>query len=610
MADEPLSFLARLKQHHLYGVVVAYAVVAGFLIQLVSRAFPYFGWTAAVPAIIIVLLLGFPVVVVLAWLFIKPKDTAKSSTWQRRHWKLSAVGTVVVIVLVVISGVYGVRFSERRAERLTTLSTVRSQTAATTSSAAPSAVTVIPAKSIAVLPLVNESGDKDQQYFSDGLSEDLITTLSQFAGLKVISRDSSFRFRNSGDSSQVIGEKLGVAHLLEGSVQRLGDEVRISAELVNAADGSTLWSRHYDRPYKDLFALQDDITTSVTNALKAKLLDANYGAVPQSDRPPSGSLVAYNAYLQGQFYYQRGDEADLREALAQFAEAVRLDPDYAAAYAQASQVWVFLAGYYFDLVDKPHAYAEARAAADMALHLDPDLVVAHLEKGAVLVNVDFDWGGARAEYQHAIKLAPGNADAYFSLSTSAAEFGHPKSAVTLARRALAGNPLSAFWHDWLASYLGALGRFDEAEAAARHSVELEPQQPLSYRELTYIEVLKGDATAALAAAQSTPAGRNRDIAMAWALQIGPDHAAADAALQELITKHAGDSSYQIAEVYALRRDPDNVFKWLDQAWANRDNGIQYLLYDPLILRYQHDPRFAAFCKKVGLPTTTDAKAMP
>ncbi len=153
MADEPLSFLARLKQHHMYGVVVAYAVVVGFLIQLVSRAFPHFGWAGAVPVVIIVLLLGFPVVVMLAWLFIKPKDPAKPDTWQRRHWKLSAAVTVSVIVLVVISGFYAVRFSAPRAERL----------------AAPATVTAIPAKSIAVLPFENLSTDKNNEYFVAGM---------------------------------------------------------------------------------------------------------------------------------------------------------------------------------------------------------------------------------------------------------------------------------------------------------------------------------------------------------------------------------------------------------------------------------------------------------
>ncbi|MGB9429488.1 MAG: hypothetical protein WCC11_06365 [Gammaproteobacteria bacterium] len=603
------DFLHRLKQHHLYGVVVAYAVAVGFLIQLVSRAFPYFGWAGAVPAVIIVLLLGFPVVVVLAWLLIKPKDPAKSNSWQRRHWKLGAAVTVVVIVLVVISGFYGVRFSERYAARLETASVAAPSQLASANSAVPAAVMAIPAKSVAVLPLVNESGDKDQQYFSDGLSEDLITALSQFAGLKVISRDSSFRFRDSKDSSTEIGAKLGVAHLLEGSVQRAGGDVRISVELVNAADGSALWAQDYDRPYQDLFALQDDITKAVAAALKAKLLDTG-GAASQSDRPPSGSLAAYNAYLQGQFFFQRGSEADLREALTQFAEATHLDPNYAAAYAQASQIWTALAGIYLGGADKPNAYEQARTAADAALRLDPDLAVAHLAKAAVIINADFDWSGASAELRRALELAPGNALGQFSLSTRQAETGHVQSAVRSIQQALAKNPLNAFWRDWLASYLGALGRFDEAEAAARQNVNLEPQQALSHRELTYVEVLRNDAAAALAAAQQTPPGRNRNIAMAWALQLGSDRTAAAAALQNLIEKNAGDSSYQIAEVYALRRDPDNMFKWLDQAWVNRDDGIQYLLFDPILLRYKSDPRFAAFCKKVGLPTTTDAKALP
>ncbi|MGH8279209.1 MAG: hypothetical protein ACRETQ_06555 [Gammaproteobacteria bacterium] len=607
MANESVNFLAHLKQHHIYRVAAGYGTAIAVLIQIVARAFPYFGWSTAVPTVIIILIAGFPVVLVLTWHLVKPVNTANRTAWQRRHWKLSATVTVVVIVLVVISGFFGVRFSERHAALLAAAGPTA--IVATAHSAAPASATMIPAKSVAVLPFVNESNDENQQYFSDGLSEDLITTLSQFAGLKVISRDSAFRFRNSDDSSATIGEKFGVAHLLEGSVQRAGDEVRISVELVNAIDGSTLWSQRYDQPYKNLFALQDAITQSVAGALKAKLLDVNNGAVPQSDRPPSGNLAAYNAYLQGQFYLQRDNEADLHEALIQFANATRLDPGYAAAYAQTAQVWVRLAGYFLGLADKPYAYAEARIAADTALRLDPDLAAARLAKGVLLVNADLNWSGTQAEYQRALKLAPGSAEAYFSLSTSEAELGHSKSAIALVERALAGDPLSAFWHDWLASYLGALGRFDEAEAAAQKSVMLEPQQPLSYRELTYIEVLKGDATAALAAAQSTPAGRNRDIAVAWALQIGPDRAAADAALQELIAKHAGDSSYQIAEMYALRRDPDKMFQWLERAWANRDNGIQYLLYDPLILPYQHDPRFAAFCKKVGLPATTDAKAI-
>ncbi len=195
--------------------------------------------------------------------------------------------------------------------------------------------------SIAVLPLANESGEASQQYFSDGISEDLITALSQFPGLKVIGRTSSFQFRDSKEDSRSIGAKLGVAHLLEGSVRKSGDMIRVSAELIDTADGSTQWSERYDRPYKDLFALQDEITRAVAGALKAKLLPGEHAAA-QSDRPPSGSLEAYNALLQGRFYFPRHTEADIRRAIESYTQATQLDPRYALAWSGLSQAWTGL----------------------------------------------------------------------------------------------------------------------------------------------------------------------------------------------------------------------------------------------------------------------------
>jgi TolB-like protein/Tfp pilus assembly protein PilF len=601
------DFIQRLRERKLVQWTIAYVAFAFALLQGIDVVAQRFGWPDLIERyLILALAVGFFVVLVMAWYH-----------GERGTQKVTGVELLILALLLVIGGTLIWRFGPAVANRTGALATQPVPAGATTAAMAvrpaitpsPIAAHPIPAKSVAVLPLTNESGDKDQQYFSDGLSEDLITALSQFSGLKVISRDSSFRFRNSSDSSAAIGAKLGVAHLLEGSVQKLGNEVRINAELVNAADGSTLWSQHYDRPYKDLFTLQDAITQAVALELKAKLLNAG-SAVTQSDRPPSGSLDAYNAYQQGQFDHQRGSETALRQAIAKYTEATHLDPDYAAAYAREARVWMQLAGFYLGGADIPGAYAKARTLTNTALRLDPDLAKAHLANAALIFNADLDWSGAGPEIRRAVELAPGNAEALFSLAAGQASSGHVEAALGSIQQALAKNPLNAFWHDWQASYLGALGRFDEAEAAARQSIHLEPQQTPGYRELTFIEVLRGNATAALSAAQQAPPGRNHDIAMAWALQIGSRPAVADASLQSLIAKHAGDSSYQIAEAYALRRDPDRVFKWLDMAWANRDNGIQYLIYDPLILRYQHDSRFAAFCRKVGLPTTTDAKALP
>jgi len=222
------------------------------------------------------------------------------------------------------------------------------------------------AASIAVLPLANESGEASQQYFSDGISEDLITALSQFPGLKVIGRTSAFQFRDSKEDSRTIGAKLGVAHLVEGSVRRSGEMVRVSAELIDTGDGSTQWSERYDRPYKDLFALQDEITRAVAAALQAKLVPGQHAGA-QSERPPGGSLEAYNALLQGRFYVSRLTEADTRKAIESYTQATQIDPRYAVAWSELSRAWTFLGYEFLEVGPMQQAFAKAREASDIWL---------------------------------------------------------------------------------------------------------------------------------------------------------------------------------------------------------------------------------------------------
>jgi TolB-like protein/Flp pilus assembly protein TadD len=455
------------------------------------------------------------------------------------------------------------------------------------------------AASIAVLPLSNESGEASQQYFSDGISEDLITALSQFPGLKVIGRTSAFQFRDSREDSRSIGAKLGVAHLLEGSVRRSGEMVRVSAELIDTADGSTQWSERYDRPYKDLFALQDEITRAVAGALLTKLLPGEHAA-EQSERPPGGSLEAYNAMLQGRFHRFRETEADYRKAIEYYTQAIELDPRYALAWSGLSRAWTALGIEFLGGAPAQEAYAKARAAADRALALSPDLVAAHIARGRLLQNADFDWRGAEAEFRRAMELAPNDGEAKFYVGNQLATLGEVVRAIDLTRQALATDPLRANWYNWLASYLSALNRLDEAERAVRRAIELQPAAVSYYQTLTIIEVQRPNAQAALAAAQQEPsAWQNAALALAW--QIGGDQSAADAALRTLIEKDGNIFAFQIAEVYALRSDANGTFEWLDRAWSTRDPGITSLLFDPFILRYKDDPRFAAFCRKVGLP---------
>jgi TolB-like protein/Flp pilus assembly protein TadD len=510
-------------------------------------------------------------------------STAPPPRGRMRVW--TAVAGVIAVALLVVLGFFGL-------ERLRgSGSESRPQGAA----------------SIAVLPLANESGEAGQQYFSDGISEDLITALSQFPGLKVIGRTSSFQFRDSKEDSRSIGAKLQVAHLLEGSVRRSGDVVRVSAELIKTEDGSTQWSERYDRPYKDLFALQDEITRAVAGALKAKLLPSERAAA-QSDRPPGGSLEAYNAVLQGQFYLLRLTEADWRKAIEFFTQATELEPHYALAWSMLSETWRALGEYYLEGAAAQEAYAKARAAADRALALSPELAAAHVARGNVLQAADFDWRGAEAEFRRATELAPNDTRVKFYLGAQLATVGEIEQAIALMREVIFTDPLGVTGHALLSEYLTGLNRLDEAERSIRKAIELQPSAESLHLQLAIIEIQRGNAQGALAAAQQEPPGIWQDVALAFARQIGSDRSAADVALKTLIDKGAGSSAYKIADVYALRNDANEAFAWLDRAWSNRDSGIQGLLCDPFILRYKDDPRFAAFCRKVGLPVPGETPA--
>ena len=586
------SFFAELKRRNVLRAAVLYAGAVWAFGQGLSQFSPSLGlpdWTTR--WFLVAASVGFPFWIAFAWFYeftpsgfrreseIARDDSIARSTGRKLDFWI--IGILAVAVVLLLTDRFFVHED----------------------------VGAIVEKSIAVLPLANQSGDKDQQYFSDGLSEDLIVALSQFGGLKVIGRNSAFQFRDSKDDAQTIGRKLGVLHLLEGSVRREGDVVRISAELINTADASTLWSQHYDRPYKDLFALQDDITRAVASALQAKLLQG-IDTATQSDRPPGGDLDAYTAYLQGKFHEVRNTEQDQRTAIDKYTLALRLDPRYALADARLSNAWTVLGAQFLAGAQQQLAYASARAAATSALGLEPGLAQAHVAQGYLLLNADLDLGGAEAAYSRALQFAPDDASATFQLGNLQAALGRPQQAVELTRLAFRTDPLHASWHLWLATYLTSLGRLDEAEHAIRKAIELQPAAVGFRIQLAAIAICRGDAAGALDAARQEPTGVWRSIALGLALQIGTDRTAADAALKTLIDEAADQAPYQIAEVYALRRDPDQMFAWLERARTSRDPGLSYLLTDPFILRYQHDPRFAAICQKVGLPTTTAAVAMP
>ncbi len=616
------GLLAELSRRNVWRAAVLYAGVIWALSQGIAQLAPYLGvpdW--AVRWFLVAAAIGFPFWVAFAWFyawtphgFKREEDVERDPALTRgtgRKLDFWIIGILALAVVLLLTNQFVWHQGVAPAPQAVVAQATAKPTGGPAGVVIPPPAAHIPQKSVAVLPFANLSGRKDQQYFSDGLSEDLINTLSQYQGLKVISRDSAFQFRNSNDSSAKIGRLLGVAHLLEGSVQRAGDEVRITATLVNAANGSVVWSQRYDRPYADLFKLQDAITGAVAAQLRTQLVTAP-GAVLQTDRPPGGSLAAYTAYQQGNADSAQGTEAAIRRAIAAYEKAIGIDPDYTAAYAQLAQAWINLAssGLLPDQGKIAQANAKARSMIATALKLDPDSALAHSVHSTLLDAVERNWAGAEAEARRALQLAPNSAGAKYTLGTKLAALGKVHEAVKLTRQALVSNPRNANWYSWLSGYLTALDQLDDATRAANRSIALHPGSVDFHEQLAVIAILRNQPGAALAAARAEPPGAWHDIAMALALQIGPDRKAADAALQKLIARYAKGAPYQIAEVYALRKDPDATFHWLDRAWAERDPGISTLLYDPFILRYRHDPRFAAFCRKAGLPTTTDAVAMP
>lgn len=473
-------------------------------------------------------------------------------------------------------------------------------------------VAPIPVRSVAVLPLV-DAGEADRRVFSDGLSENLITTLSQYQDLKVIGRGSSFLFRDSTESAAAIGAKLGVAHLVEGSVQRIGDDVRVSIELIRSADGTVVWTKRFDRAYKDLFALQDEIALAVAGALQVKLLHAMPSMVDVG-RPASGNLDAYEAYLRATAEMSDAGQGD--KAIDYFEQATRIDPGYAQAWSWLGFARTMDARSGSDREKVRARYAQAREAIDTALRLQPDFGQAHAIRANWLGMAEHDWNGALEEFRIALRLVADNDATHGAVSRLLATLGRVDEAIIERRKYIAGDPLAAFARIWLAELLASRGRLDEAAASLRDADDriLDPASNVSdwsAGESAYLAILRGDAAAALAAIEAAQPGPWRTRWRALALQIGSDRAAADTALQRLVEADAQGrgEAYAIARIHALRGDAGRAFEWLQRDLERDGTAVHYVLFDPLLLRFRDDARFAAFCRQAGLPAPQSSQAL-
>ena len=582
----PRKFFAELKRRHVYRVAIAYGVVAWLLIQVATQVFPFFeipNWV--VRLVVLAVVLGFPVALVVAWAFeMTPKglkragDIAPNERIPR--WSTRRFAALIISIAILAAGVPLFQLSRSKPTWLPW-----ANVASTASQ-----------KSIAVLPLLNESGDPGDEYFSDGLSEELIAALAQIKELKVIGRSSSFRFKDKKDDVKTIGETLGVSTLLEGTVRKQGDRVRIVAELVNAADGSELWSQTFDRELKDIFAVQAEIAKAVAASLKLTLLGAENES---AKKVATESVEAHTAYLQGHFYFQRRNLEDYRKAVGFFDQATRLDPDYALAYAELSEAWAWIGD--LSSEKQKEAWAAAGRDAEKAVAIEPDLAEAHAALGWVRFFIEWKFAEGLAELRRAQQLSPWNPTANDLMARVVVYVGQLQEAEKLARQAIELDPLGYQARTSLARVLFTEGKLDEVEASARKAAELQPTAAGNHRWQVFVAIQHGKGEAALREAELEPNERYKRFELALAHYAHGDRPAADAALAALVARDRNVMAYQIAEVYAWRGETDKAFEWLQVSLDNHDTGTLSLLIDPLMRGLRHDARYNSLLAKIGLP---------
>jgi len=442
------------------------------------------------------------------------------------------------------------------------------------------------------------SADKDQEYFADGISEELLNLLAQVPQLRVIARTSSFSFKGKEVDIAEIAQKLNVANVLEGSVRKSGDTLRITAQLIRTSDSSHLWSQTYDRPLDNIFAVQDEIAAAVVAQLKLKLL----GAAP---RVKATDPKAYALYLQARQLSRQRTQEDSEQAIVLYQQALAIDAGYAAAWAGLAEVYDRQAG------DGRRPIEESmrlvREAVGKALAIDPECTPAHAALGRLAMNYDGDLAAAARHYERALALEPTNTDIIRGAANLLASLGRRDTAIALNEYVIARDPVNPIGHSNLGAGYTYAGRYDESIASYRTALSLSPGYASAQSGIGVALLLKGDPAGALAAMQPESSEGWRMIGLPMAWHALGKKAESDAALAELIRKYEKDSAYNIAYVLAYRGEADRAFEWLDKAVAYHDGGLSQIVGDPLFANIKNDPRWGPFLRKIGkAPEQLDA----
>ncbi|MEY2563277.1 MAG: adenylate cyclase [Verrucomicrobiota bacterium] len=580
------NFFAELKRRNVWKVAVAYAVVAWLLIQAASIILPTFeapGWT--MKALIASLAIGFPIAIVLAWAFevtpegIKRADEVSPNESVTRRTGRKLIATTIVLALVAC-GLLAFQLFRSGGTR-----SVASNVAAKPEDGrAP-----VPPKSIAVLPFVNMSDDKTNEFFSDGISEELLNLLGKIPQLKVAARTSSFSFKGKGVEIPEIARQLRVANVLEGSVRRSGDQIRITAQLIRASEGYHLWSQAYDRKMDDIFKIQDEIAAEVVKELKLKLL----GEAP---KVRTTDPKAYALYLQSRELGRQNTAEAFAQSDALYRQALEIDPRYAPAWNGLATN--FISKTSMAVLSSQEGYALAHEAAEKALQIDPDYAPAHAQLGWIAI-AENDSAAAARHLQRALVLDPRDLDVLRNAATLLSSVGRLDEALALAQVIVGRDPVNVPALVKLGLYQRQAGRYDAAITSLRTVLSLSPGRGGAHAELGTALMLKGDAPSALAEIEQEKPGNWRMIGLPMAYCALERKTDATAALDALIMKAEKDSAYNIAYVYAFCGDADKAFEWLDKALAYQDGGLGVIVPENLFDKIHSDARWLPFLRKIG-----------
>lgn len=585
-----MSFYYELKRRNVLRVAAAYIVTSWLLIQVVETIFPLFGF-GDTPArlTVIVLAVGFIPAMALAWVFeLTPdglkKDRDVDRSMPRSDLSDQRLDRGIMLVLAIALAYFAFDkfvLSESREATIAESARQEGRTEALVESYGD--------KSIAVLPFVNMSSDEEQEYFSDGLSEELLNLLAKIPELRVTSRSSAFAFKGEKIDIREIAKKLNVAHILEGSVRKAGNQIRVSAQLIEANSDTHLWSETYDRALSNIFVIQDEIAREVVSQLKITLL-GDAPTVHETDPE------AYALYLQGRHLRRLRTADSLEQSQRLLQQALAIDPDYAAAWDELGYLYVNQLN--LGLRSPDEGYLLAREAIDKALVVDPEYALAHASLGYIAITYDNDPVAAASHLQRALELAPANITIIASAASLTEKLGRLEEAIALSEFVVARDPVSPRSNVNLGGFLAAAGRWDEAVEYYQKALVLSPGYSVVNYKIGVVSLLEEKFQAALEAMQKETS--------VWGIvgQVMAHHSLgqaeeSDAILAELINEHEQGWAYNIAYVMAWREEADRAFEWLDKAVQYKDGGLSDIQNEILFSNIQDDPRWQPFLESIG-----------